>query len=102
MSYGRVAANDGQEQSRSASHDLILPSGFRSFQMFMQGVKNQWNMALTIGGKDFKADPSTVRQCLWFENIHQHLPTLNLELIDVNGDFLPSYLPVTACRLISR
>lgn len=55
--------------------------------MYMQGVKGQWNMALNIGGKDFKADPTTVRQCLWFENIHQHLPTLNLELIDVTGDF---------------
>lgn len=51
------------------------------------GVKNQWNLALNIGGKDFPADTSNVQQLLWYENIHQNLPTLNLTLVDKTGVF---------------
>lgn len=53
----------------------------------MFGVKNQWNMDLSIGGKSFPSNTTTVRTCLWFENIHQNLPSLSLELVDESGDF---------------
>lgn len=54
----------------------------------MYGVKNQWNLAISIGGKDLApADPTGVKKLLWFESIHQALPSLNLEFIDLTGAF---------------
>lgn len=53
----------------------------------MYGVKNQWNASLSIGGKFYPINPSTVPTIQWFENIHQHLPSLNLVLMDKDGTF---------------
>ena len=53
----------------------------------MYGVKNQWNASLAIGGKFYPVNPTTVPSLVWFENIHQHLPSLKLSLIDRDGTF---------------
>lgn len=55
--------------------------------MLMYGVRGQWNMALSIGGKDFPADTSNVKELFWFETIHQNLPSLNLTIVDKTGAF---------------
>ena len=53
----------------------------------MLGVSGQWNMELIIGGKPFPANPTTVKEFFWFENIHQNLPSLNMTIADVDGTF---------------
>lgn len=44
-------------------------------------------MALSIGGKDFPADTSNIKEIFWFESIHQNLPSLNMTLVDKTGTF---------------
>lgn len=53
----------------------------------MFGVKGQWNAQMSIGGKPFVINPSTVPRLMWFENVHQHIPSLALTLIDKTGEF---------------
>jgi len=55
--------------------------------MRMEGVKGQWNMALSIGGRDYPANPTTVKELFWFESIHQNLPSLSLKIQDTDGSF---------------
>lgn len=53
----------------------------------MHGVTGQWNASLSINGQDFPINPTTVPNLMWHENVHQYLPTLNLTIADVTGDF---------------
>lgn len=53
----------------------------------MYGVSGQWNASMSIGGKPYPINPTNVKKLDWFESIHQNLPSINMQFIDIDGSF---------------
>ena len=51
------------------------------------GVEGQWEASLLIGGMPFPINPSTVPTLNLISTVHQNLPSLQLTLMDTEGEF---------------
>lgn len=51
------------------------------------GVEGLWNCALAIGGQEYPATTTNIVELLWFESVHQSLPSLNLTIKDWDESF---------------
>jgi hypothetical protein len=57
--------------------------------MRTNSVKDQWELGFTIGGKEYPSpSPDNVIELLWFESVHQSLPSLNMTFKDETGEFV--------------
>lgn len=55
--------------------------------MSLWGVDNLWECSLSIGGKDYPATSTNLVEYMWFESVHQALPSLNLTFKDYTGEY---------------
>lgn len=55
--------------------------------MTAYGVEGLWDCELSIGGKEYPATTTNINELLWFESIHQSLPSLNLTFKDWTGEY---------------
>lgn len=54
----------------------------------MQGVADAWSGNLSIGGKEWSMDPSSMPSLMIFNHVHQHLPSIKLTVHDTNAYIL--------------